>query len=103
MTTTQHGRAEGHEVGDTVVAIANQLLQVVGDEGLRVDVSELRMYMLVGGPDARLGEQGGRSGSSKLTVASEWFSLTPLARRRWARKPSCEIASLSSCRCGVYG
>lgn len=37
-----------------MVAIANQLLQVAGDEGLRVGVSKLRMYMFLGGSDARL-------------------------------------------------
>lgn len=98
MTTAQHSGAEGHEVGNAVVAIADQLLQVVGDEGLAVGVSGLRMYMSVGDQMPGSGEQGGRGGPSKLTVASEWFSLTPLARRRWARRPSCEIASLSSWR-----
>ena len=33
----------------------------------------------------------------RLTVASAWFSLTPLARRRCARSPSCDMTSLSSC------
>lgn len=31
-----------------------------------------------------------------LTVASLWFSFTPLANRRWASRPSCEMTSLSS-------
>lgn len=34
----------------------------------------------------------------RLTVASEWFNLTPLARRRCASRPSCEMTSLSSWR-----
>jgi hypothetical protein len=35
--------------------------------------------------------------SNSLTVASEWFSFTPRASRRCARRPSCEMTSLSSC------
>lgn len=34
MAATEHGSAGGHEVGDGVGAIADELLQIVGDEGL---------------------------------------------------------------------
>ena len=34
---------------------------------------------------------------ARLTVASAWFSFTPLASRRCARSPSCDMTSLSSC------
>lgn len=34
VAAAKHGGAEGHEVGDGVVAIADELLEVAGDEGL---------------------------------------------------------------------
>lgn len=85
MTTTQHGRAEGHEVGDTVVAIADQLLQVVGDEGLRVSVSELRMYNAGGGlrcPARRAGrpERIKRAYSGLGMVQLDTSGETPLGQ-----------------------
>jgi hypothetical protein len=34
MAAAEHGRAQGHEVSDGVVAIADELLEITGDESL---------------------------------------------------------------------
>ena len=93
VPATEHRRAERHEVGDGVLAIADELLEVARDEGLGEVLVSCGWLGALGAEDGRR-----RDG----TVASEWFSLTPLARRLWARKPNCEMASLSSCSRDVH-
>lgn len=45
MATTQHGLANGHEIGDSVVAIADELLMV----RRREDVDRMVGELLLGG------------------------------------------------------
>jgi hypothetical protein len=96
MATTKHGLANGHEVRDRVVPIADELYAFSVRLGC---ASSLRLYFLEVVCDQSLVRISSVHATPLrvLTVASAWFSFTPLASRRCARRPSCDMTSLSSC------
>jgi len=102
VTSAEHGLADGHEVGDGMVAIADELLSGISIRSGRTGSigggqTSCRLFAISACRTGRVRaltfwiDTGGGH-----TVASAWLSLTPRASRRWASSPNCEVTSLSS-------
>jgi hypothetical protein len=98
VAAAEHGRANGHEVRDGMVSIADEL----GGFSMAAEARPVASGIPLGGcsqsaPSNGQSDAAMPAHTASLTVASAWFSFTPRARRRCASNPNCEITSLSSC------
>ena len=97
MATTKHGLPNGHEIGHGVFAIADELRVFVRHHPTKVGMDDnLLQITCYEGLSLISAFEGSQDRPVTRTQASAWFNFTPRANRLWARKPSCEMTSLSS-------